>query len=178
MFHLVKKDILIIKKYVFPMMVIAIAIPLFLAWNTPEFAPFLGFVLSAAFTELLTCQYICGKEHQYSKASALLCTTPYPRNSLVASKYILFGFVYIYCCGVYWLESMFIPQLGTFNVELVLIVFVMTSIIYGIYMPVQYKFGYDKTKILFTVVFVATPFLLSRLTSFNDSIISLSLIHI
>lgn len=37
----------------------------------------------------------------------------------------------------------------------------------GVYTPVQYKLGYEKTKYFFSIVIVATPFLLPLLTKTN-----------
>ena len=106
--HLVKKDILIVKKYVLLILFIAIGIPLFILWRLPPFAQILGFVLSIIFSEFMLCQYLLLKESQYSKASVLLCSTPYPRRGLVQSKYVLFAMVFIYCTLVYWIENLLI----------------------------------------------------------------------
>mgnify|MGYP001096688152 CR=1 FL=1 len=46
--HLVKKDILIVKKYVLLILFIAIGIPLFILWRLPPFAQILGFEIGRA----------------------------------------------------------------------------------------------------------------------------------
>lgn len=166
--HLVKKDILIVKKYVLLILFIAIGIPLFILWRLPPFAQILGFVLSIIFSEFMLCQYLLLKESQYSKASVLLCSTPYPRRGLVQSKYVLFAMVFIYCTLVYWIENLLIPQIGTFDLTYILIVLLISSIIYGVYMPIQYKLGYETTKFFFVVIIMASSFVLPLTISHSN----------
>ena len=45
LFHLVKKDFLIVKKYVLIMLVAAIAIPPVMLWRAPEYGGVMGFIL-------------------------------------------------------------------------------------------------------------------------------------
>ncbi|HGS9062512.1 TPA: ABC-2 transporter permease [Clostridioides difficile] len=129
-------------------------------WRLPPFAQILGFVLSIIFSEFMLCQYLLLKESQYSKASVLLCSTPYPRRGLVQSKYVLFAMVFIYCTLVYWIENLLIPQIGTFDLTYILIVLLISSIIYGVYMPIQYKLGYETTKFFFVMIIMASSFVL------------------
>ena len=41
--------------------------------------------------------------------------------------------------------------------------FFVTSVFIGIYLPIQYKLGYEKTKFAFAVIIVASPFILPML---------------
>ena len=51
--HLVKKDFLIVKKYVLIMLVAAIAIPPVMLWRAPEYGGVMGFILSVSILFLL-----------------------------------------------------------------------------------------------------------------------------
>lgn len=166
--HLVKKDVLIAKKYIFLVLCIVIGIPLFVSWRSPQFSQTLGFALAVIFSEFMLCQNISLKENQYSKASALLCSTPYPRRGLVQSKYILFVLVFLYCTFVYWIENLILPKIGDFNATYILSVFLVSCLIYGIYLPVQYKLGYEKTKLFFMVIIMASPFALPAITKYGN----------
>lgn len=166
--HLVKKDFLIAKKYVMLVLFIVIGIPLFVSWRSPQFSQTLGFTLAVIFSEFMLCQNISLKENKYSKATALLCATPYPRSGLVQSKYILFVLVFIYCTFVYWAESLLFPHIGNFNITHILTVFLFTSLAYGIYLPIQYKLGYEKTKLFFMLIIMASPFVLPALTKYGN----------
>lgn len=166
--HLVKKDILIAKKYVTLIVFIVIGIPIFVSWRSPQFARTLGFTLSVIFSEFMLCQNISLKETQYSKATVLLSCTPYSRCSLVQSKYIIFALVFCYCSIVYWIENLLIPQFGDFNLTYILAVFLLAAAAYGIYLPIQYKIGYEKTKLFFVIIIMASPFILPAITKYGN----------
>lgn len=170
LFHLVKKDFLIVKQYVLIMVVVAILIPLFMLWRVPENAGAIGFILSVIFSIFMLLQYVSQKEYRFPKASALLCATPYPRKLLVLSKYIFCLIVYAFCCISFWVETMIFPALGGFHIELVVITFFMLTIFLGIYLPTQYKLGYEKTKFAFFIIIMASPFILSLLLKMENGI--------
>ena len=46
LFHLIKKDVLIVKKYVLIMLAAAVLIPPFMLWRAPQYTGVLGFMLS------------------------------------------------------------------------------------------------------------------------------------
>ncbi len=68
LFHLVKKDFLIIKKYVLFMTVFSIFVPLFLIWRVPQYGGPMGFILSVIYSVFMLLQYVSLKEYQYPKA--------------------------------------------------------------------------------------------------------------
>ena len=161
--YLLKKDILIIKKYVLIMLAAAVLIPPFMLWRVPEYAGILGFMLSVIFCVLILLQYISLKEYQFPKAASLLCTAPYSRQMMVLSQYIFCISVYVVCSVIYAIETLLIPGLGTLNASMFFLMLLVTSVFIGIYLPIQYKLGYEKTKFTFTVVIMASPFLLPQL---------------
>lgn len=166
--HLIKKDILIAKKYAILVIAFGIAIPLFFLWRVQTYSDVLGFILAVVFSEFMFCQYLSMKESQYSKAAALLCSTPYPRSMMVISKYIIFVMIFIYCTIAYGIETVLFPQIGQFNLKYILMVFLLVSIVYSVYMPIQYHLGYEKTKIFFMVIIMLTPFGLPVLLKYGN----------
>ncbi|MCH5271314.1 MAG: ABC-2 transporter permease [Lachnospiraceae bacterium] len=163
LFSLIKKDFLIAKKYVLLMLILAVVIPLFMLWQLPEFAGILGFMLSAIFASFMLLQYVYQKEYQFSKAAALLCAAPFSRKTMVLSKYIFFIVIYMICCLIFWIETLFIYGLRTSNLRLFALTFLATSVFISVYLPVQYKLGYDRAKFAFIAVFMASPITLSLL---------------
>ena len=157
---LLKKDFLIVKKYVLIMAVATALIPPFMRWRTPEFSGVLGFILSVIFAVFMLLQYVSLKEYQFPKAAALLCATPFSRGAMVLSKYIFCVAIYAVCCIVFAVEPLFIPELGTADIKLFALMFLVTAAFVGLYLPIQYKLGYEKTKIAFVVVIMASPFIL------------------
>lgn len=161
--HLVKKDFLIVKKYVLIMLVVAIAIPPVMLWRAPEYGGVMGFILSVIFAVFMLLQYVSLKEYQCPKASALLCAAPFPRRFLVLSKYIFCMLIYAICCLIFGIETMAAPQLGTLRLDTVALMFLVTAIVIGFYLPLQYKLGYEKTKFAFAVIIIASPVIVAAL---------------
>jgi ABC-2 type transport system permease protein len=167
--QLVKKDFVIAKKYVWLMFIVVLLIPPFILWRMPELTCSISFVISAVFAVFMLLMYVSMKEFQYPKASAMLCATPYPRSLLVMSKYGFCVVIFAACIVIYWIETLLLPKLGSFNFGMVMAAFVGISLLINIYLPIQLKFGYEKTKFFFIVVIMASPFLLPQLLKINGS---------
>ena len=82
---------------------------------------------------------------------------------MVLSKYIFCIAIYVACCIIFGIETLLIPGLGTSGIALLILMFFVTSVFIGIYLPIQYKLGYEKTKFAFAVIIVASPFILPML---------------
>ena len=160
--QLLKKDCMIAKNYVAAVVLIGVGLPVLLAWKQPQmlevFAlPGAVFISSVAFNLAVS-----EKENMYPKATALLCATPYNRGKLVEEKYLLYFLIYLYCCVTFRIEMEVIPQLAAVDfVRSVVIVFWIQVICMGIFLPIQYRFGYEKTKLLAMLLVVAGPVLMS-----------------
>lgn len=168
LFHLLKKDFLIIKKYVLIMLVTAVLIPPFMLWRAPQYTGVSGFTLSVIFCVFMLLQYVSLKEYQFPKAATLLCATPYSRRMIVLSKYIFCMAIYVICCLIYGIETLVIPGLGSCDIKLFVLMLFITSVIISVYLPVQYKLGYAKTKLAFFVVIMASPFILPLLVKMEN----------
>lgn len=165
--HLIKKDFVIAKKYVWLMFIVVLLIPSFILWRMPELTGSISFVIFAIFAVFMLLMYVSMKEFQYPKASAMLCATPYPRSLVVASKYGFCVVIFAACGVIYWIETLLLPKLGSFNFRMVMVAFVGISLLISIYLPIQFKVGYEKTKFFFIVVIMASPFLLPQLFKIN-----------
>lgn len=65
--HLVRKDFLIVKKYVLLMLAVCVIIPPFMMWRTDAaYVGAMSFVLSAIFSVFMLLQYVSSKENQLS----------------------------------------------------------------------------------------------------------------
>ncbi len=168
LFHLIKKDVLIVKKYVLIMLAAAVLIPPFMLWRAPQYTGILGFMLSVIFCVFILLQYVSLKEYQFPKAATLLCATPYSRRMIVLSKYIFCMVTYLTCCVIYGIETFIVPGLGSCDIKLFVLMFFITSVFIGIYLPAQYKLGYEKTKFAFVVVIMASPFILPQLMKMEN----------
>ena len=150
------------------MLVAAILIPPFMLWRAPQYTGILGFMLSVIFCVFMLLQYVSLKEYQFPKAATLLCATPYSRRMIVLSKYTFCMITYVACCVIYGIETLIIPELGTCDIKLFMLMFFIISAFIGIYLPVQYKLGYEKTKFTFVIVIMASPFILPQLMKMEN----------
>ncbi|MCI1951165.1 MAG: ABC-2 transporter permease [Clostridiales bacterium] len=167
--HLIKKDFLIAKKYVWLMLIVVLLIPPFILWRIPELAGSISFVISAVFAVFMLLMYVSMQEFQYPKASVMLCATPYPRSFVVMSKYGFCIVIFAVCSVIYWIETLLLPRLGSFSFGMMMATFVGISLLISIYLPIQFKIGYEKTKFFFIVVFMASPILLPQLLKINGN---------
>lgn len=162
---LIKKDFMLLKKYVLFIIVIVFALPAALAAKSNEaniVQSTLAFAFEVIYSEFLICRYLAMKEYQYPKTAGFLCTLPYTRNMQVASKYLIYFIVFVFCCVAYWIDTLFVPNLIKLSSELVIPVLFAVCILYSIYMPVQYQFGYDKSKLIFMFLLIAFPLLIAK----------------
>lgn len=167
---LVKKDILLVKKYILMMMITTIAIPIFIMWRVPEFLGFSAFLISTIFAEFMLYQYVSMSELKYPKADALLCATPYPRRTIVVARYAFLLIIFVYCILVNSIVALILPQSKFISLSNILAVLLILATLFGVYTPIQYKLGYEKTKYFFSVVIVGTPFLLPTLMKLGISL--------
>lgn len=165
---LIKKDFMLLKKYLLFIIVIMFALPAALAAKSNEVNTVqstLAFAFEVIYSEFLICRYLAMKEYQYPKAASFLCTLPYTRNMQVGSKYLIYFTVFVFCCAAYWIDTLFVPNLIKFSSDLVIPVLFAASIFYSIYMPVQYRFGYDKSKLIFMFLLIAFPLFIARVNT-------------
>ncbi len=167
--HLVKKDFLIAKKYVLIMLAVAVGIPPVMLWRAPEYGGAMGFVLSVIFAVFMLLQYVSLKEYQCPKASALLCAAPFPRRLLVLSKYIFCVLIYGGCCLIFGIETMVAPQLGELRPDALALMFLVTAVVVGLYLPAQYKLGYEKTRFIFVFIIMISPVFTAALMKSNGA---------
>jgi ABC-2 type transport system permease protein len=155
MLHLIKKDFLLAKKFLWITMGLVIVLPLFIILREPEVSGVSIFLLTVIFAELPLGQYISMTELKYPKAETLLCATPYTRTAIVIAKYVFSMLVFVYCCIVFSVMALIFPEQTIFSVDAVLVALLVTSTIYGVYTPIQFKLGVEKTKYVSMVIIMA-----------------------
>lgn len=172
LFHLVKKDLILAKKYLLVMLIFAVVAPIFfyskLGFSNGSFASFLITVL---FMEYILFNMVSMQEDKYG-GSALLCTTPYTRNGVIKAKYLYVLVIFIGCFLLYNLATAIGSSTGLarLNIYSVGIALLIISVFFGILIPIQTKFGYEKTKYIFFIMIFLTPFILPAIIEWYQSI--------
>ncbi|MBX4267124.1 ABC-2 transporter permease [Clostridium estertheticum] len=167
LFHLVKKDFLLIKKYLLLMILIPIAIPILMMIQSSQLLGLSSFVMSVIFTVFMLYQYVLMAEMKYPKAEALLCATPYSRSTLVKARYVFLLLLFAYCCVAYNVLALLFAKIEYLTPSTYLIAMLISVILFGIYTPIQYKLGFEKTKYFFVLVIMGAPFLMVLLIKAN-----------
>ena len=167
LFHLVKKDILLIKKYLLLLVILPFAIPLFMMIQPSQFLGLSTFLLSVIFSVFMLYQYVLMAEMKYPKAEALLCATPYSRSSLVKARYAFLLLIFAYCCVAYYVLALLFSKIKYLTPSSYLIAMLISVILFGVYTPIQYKLGFEKTKYFFMLVIMGSPFSLTLLIKVN-----------
>lgn len=171
LFHLVKKDLILAKKYLLVMLIFAVVAPIFfyskLRFSNGSFASFLITVL---FIEYILFNMVSMQEDKYGGA-ALLCTTPYTRNGVIKAKYLYVLVIFIGCFLLYNLATAIGSSIGLarLNIYSVGIALLIISVFFGILIPIQTKFGYEKTKYIFFILIFLTPFILPAIIEWYQS---------
>jgi hypothetical protein len=170
LYHLIKKDFILVKKYL-PMMIgIPALIPLYVGTRPIGGAALIGFTLSSVYTLFMTVQYIFLKESQSPKALSLLCAAPYPRWLLVGAKYCLVPILHLACCLVFLAESLMVPGLAALPMQAYASVLFADSLFFSIYMPLQYKLGFERVKLLLLLPIIAMSWLFPLLVKLSAQI--------
>lgn len=163
-FHIVKKDFLLVKKYVPFMFLVSIIIPLFICSRLGEhfgnLTGYIAFSMQVVFTQILLDNSVSLVEVKNRKAQSLLCATPYTRSLLVAEKYVFNLILFAYCTTVYIVLTLVLPSMmGQLSIKIIGFVFLLVTIIFSLKIPLEYKFGYDKIKYIFFGIMISLPYI-------------------
>ncbi|MCM3339213.1 ABC-2 transporter permease [Paenibacillus sp. MER TA 81-3] len=157
--HLVKKDFLLSKRYMKVMLIASFGIPIFMTFKVDFISGgFFPFFLSTLYIQYLLFNSVSMLEYKY-KGSALLCATPYTRKALVKSKYLFILAIFVCCYIVYTITALLIAgKIEMLSISESGLSLLILSIIFGAIIPVQYYFGYEKSKYIFMFFIFITPF--------------------
>ncbi|MFB6587818.1 ABC-2 transporter permease [Bacillus thuringiensis] len=150
---------MLVKKYFLILLVFAASAPIYLSTQLQlNDGGLVSFLLTVILMEYILFGTVSKFEDQY-KGAALLCATPYTRSAFVKAKY-LFLFVIFICASIIRVIISLIAPSGIENLSTnaLGITFLTLSILFGILFPVQFKFGYDKTKIISLLTAFLIPF--------------------
>lgn len=160
---LIKKDVFLVKKYLLVIFAICVAFPIFINHNATSLMGLTAFLITAIFAVYMALQSVALAETKYPKAEALLCASPYTRKYLVVARYLFFMCIFVITTAIYELVVAFLPDTAMLSLIDIALTLLIGSVLLGIYLPLQYKIGYEKMKYALMTVILLTPFLLPYL---------------
>ena len=156
--HLIKKDVLIAKKYILIVLLAAFAIPLLLAvidrLEGSSISGIVTFRYMVILTLIILLQNISHIESKYDKVPALLCASPYTRKTIVIAKYAFFVLLFGYCLIAHSLFALIFDISKLLGLTSVLSVLLISAALYGIYLPIDFKYGAIKTRFIFAITII------------------------
>lgn len=157
--NLVKKDLILVKKSLFILLIFAAIAPLYIS-SQINFND--GGLVSFLLTVILVEYILFGTVSRYEdahKGATYLCATPYTRNAFVKAKYLFIFVIFICVTIIRILVSIIIPiHIENLSLHSLGITFLIICILFGVLIPAQFKFGYEKTKLISFFITFLIPF--------------------
>jgi len=153
------------------MLVFAVVGPIFIYSKLGfDNGSFTSFLITVLFTEYILFNMVSMQEDKY-RGSALLCTTPHTRNGVIKAKYLFVLVIFIGCFLLFNLAAAIGSSTGLarLNINSIGIALLIISVFFGILIPIQTKFGYEKTKYFFFILIFLTPFILPTIIEWYQS---------
>ncbi|MGL5652251.1 MAG: ABC-2 transporter permease [Paraclostridium sp.] len=170
MFNLLKKDFIIIKNFWSFLIIFSILGPIFINYQTRGFdSSFISFIITILFLEFILYGSVSRLEEK-NKGCILLTTMPYSRSDIVKSKYLFIGSIFIITYILYILAALITPiEMNFLSINSILISFLVISIFFGVYIPIQYKYGTEKTKYISSCFVLISPLSLPAIVKWIQS---------
>jgi len=167
---LIKKDIYLDYLNIIMVIVLAFGIPLVVGHLLEDVDYGNGSVIlmmSAMYCLFFGQNKVSGLEYKY-KGLAYLTLTPYKRTYLVLSKYIFMFLLYLVCVILYFAAYFVSDKVAGITFLDIALTGLIQILFWSIYMPLEYKLGYNNIKNYFAILFIAMPWIVSY---FNKQIV-------
>lgn len=148
--NLVRKDFLLVKKMAAAFLAVSILVPIILMVNAAQMAgiEIISCLYMVILTEILFMQSVAMEEEKSPKAVALLCAALYSRKSYIIARYLCYLIFYGASLAIYSVIAAVYPRFNFLNVTEALTVFLISTVLYGIYTPIMIKYGATKGQLV------------------------------
>lgn len=148
--NLVRKDFLLVKKMAAAFLAVSILVPIILMVNAAQMAgiEIISCLYMVILTEILFMQSVAMEEEKSPKAVALLCAAPYSQKSYIIARYLCYLIFYGASLAIYSVIAAVYPRFNFLNVTEALTVFLISTVLYGIYTPIMIKYGATKGQLV------------------------------
>ena len=164
---LLKKDITLDKANMWIVILVSIGLPIYISYILKDMGlsmggDFLALLLNSFYCIFLAFSKLGMIEHKY-KGTAYLTLTPITRKQIVLSKYVLSVFLFLVSiagCGV---ANLFMAVTAPLTYGSIIIAWAINALVFGIYIPLEFKVGYENVKYYLMAIVLASPFLMGFL---------------
>jgi ABC-type transport system involved in multi-copper enzyme maturation permease subunit len=161
---ILKKDITLDKINMLIVILISLGIPIYVTdalshTGMNNGVDFLSLFLSSFYCFFMSVGKLGMIEYKY-KGTAYLTLTPVTRRDVVMSKYVFIIIIFLISVLGYEMAYLFIPSMQPLSYSSVILVWTANILFLGIYIPLEFKVGYDNVKYYLTAIIVLSPFLI------------------
>lgn len=170
MLGLLYKNFLVTRTYVLLLLAASAVMAFYLgqAFEITDYGSSLALLVCAIYVPFCCLMDLTRKDSEFHGAVALVGASPHTRSAMVISTYLYAFLLYAAAWGIFAVEALLVPQLQGVSPLAAAAVFLVLSVLVGILLPLVYTFGYDRTRLSFALVILATPFLTARLGTSSD----------
>lgn len=168
---LLKKDITLDKGNWLIVLLVSVGLPIYIInvfaqSGFAEAISFLTLCLNAFYCFFLVYSKLGMIENKY-RGMAYMTLTPVTRKEIVLSKYLLSIVVFLISIVGYGLANLVLPLSQPFAYSSVIMAWAVNAVLTGIYIPLEFKVGYENVKYYLMAIIVALPFLMGLLGKYT-----------
>lgn len=173
--QLLKKDFVVARNYILIVLIVLVGFQIFFAnfGPTNEFPVYtnaIGFLMSIILCTIIIFNVLSQYELRYPKVTAYFCTMPYLRSTFVKAKYISLIAIFLFGLISNTIVSLVANAEALLSVPAMLLTLMVTIIVFGIYIPFEFKYGYIKTRFFFVVIVLLIAFVPNIVANFLPSL--------
>lgn len=169
--NLVFKDFMLMKKYLLFTALFVLAAPVLMAYQTDsESILFLMPLYLTTITEIVMYLQV-SKLESISRGAAFICATPYTRRTFIEAKYLFVFITFVSVLFAQIVASLLAPSLKIgLNFNMIGAAFLFVSLLFGVLIPCQIKFGFDVIRWIFFGFAFLIPFSLGPIVRWYQSL--------
>ena len=168
---LLKKDITLDISNMLIVMLVSIGLPLYTSYAFNQAGLNIGVDFLSLFLNSFYCFFLAFSklgiiENKY-RGMAYLTLTPVTRKDIVLSKYFFSAFVFLISIVGYKIANFIMSSSQSLTYSSIIIVWTVVALVIGIYIPLEFKVGYENVKYYLTAIIVVSPFLIGLLGKYT-----------
>lgn len=162
---LIKKDIYLDRTNLLMVIVLSVGLPVFVGYLLKGDGIGFGKGLISFMLSTMYCLYfaqnkVSALEFKY-KGAAYLTLTPYTRTNIVIAKYIFVFLLFLLCIFSYGIADVMFKEVPSLKVTDIIITLFIQITFWSIYLPLEYKLGYNNIKNYFALLFIGMPWVIT-----------------
>lgn len=172
---LLKKDITLDKAYLFTNFALSIGMPVFVAKTFLDIGLKEGIDFASLFLSTFYCMFMLlgkiGIIEGKCKVTSYLAFTPVTRKQVVFSKYLLSAFIFLCCVIGYDISHLAAKIVPALSFSAVAAAIFINVLVMGIYIPMEFKIGYENARYYLMVLIVGGPLIIAGMGRYKNGLI-------